>query len=592
MSRLALLRSFWHEQSKAEKLRLFMLLLVTLFAVVTPWLRLPSVPHPLTSYFFIFIWLTTILVGLAIYGGWRGWFMLPKSPLFIWAGIWCAAKVVSSFVSIVPLHSIWGGYGIWADGLIYLASLFLFLGVMATLRPTQREIVFFVHILLLQVVLLSLNNMVIWLTGVLRPLSVFLNSDFFFSYALLLFPVAVVLLITSIRQRRGLHPWQKPLLYGVQAVIIAIGLFVSLPVDLQNKVFYVPSATEGDFLASPANAERFYQWELGIAIAKTYPWFGSGPGSTQAAFYDLHYDRPIKNWDYDVYMAHPHNDLIEQWSQTGIVGLGAYVLLLGSLCVVIWKGRHKIEKSIRPYALGLCIGLVLYFLFNQFLFVLPYTGVLSGLWIIALLVMTEQVTAFNNVRYARLARLSVVLAFCVLIAASYWAFRYTRGEQLAIQAVRASRSGNLGQAAVLAARATASYPYDELYAWRASNETSALINSGQATLTPQLLQTAIHFAEKAVVLNSYVPLYRLQQGSTTYVLNPPGSAQESAGLVLMDEALAQTPKDFTLHLRAARAFRQKGDTVRMQRAITAARAVVPDNKKQRVEAEIAQFASP
>jgi O-antigen ligase len=559
------------------------LVVVLLFLLWTPWLRLPSIPQPLTSYYFSFVWLTTILAGVFAYAVWKKWFQLPKSPVTGFVLAWVGVKIVSSFFSLVPLHSIWGGYGIWADGILYALVLLVFLSLLASLKLKESEATVLLHALIWQNVLVGLIVLVTRFEGTMRPASVFLNSDYFLSYTLLIFPLACVVCWRAVRSRVSRL---RIVLSLISVVILLASLFVSLPGELQQKLLFQDPSDAATFLETRANAERFYQWRLGIEITKQHPWLGSGPGSTQAAFYDLHKTFAVQNWDYTVYMAHPHNDLIEQASQTGIIGLIAYLAMLIAIGVVIWRSRANIPDPLRLYALGLALGLTAFFLFNQFLFLLPYTGVLAGIWIVLLLQWSGQLTFVTQPRFIKVSQVGTLLVFILLMVASYWTIRYARAEQLVVQGIRASHAGNTADAAVLTARATSLYPYEELYAWRASNEGLAFVTSGSAKITPQLLTTLQGFSDRAMTRNPYVPLYTLQHGMLLYLFDSPGSPQEAQGLALIDQAIAVTPHDYTLYTRAARVFQQKNDLARRDAYIAKARA---STKDARVEDEIRQI---
>lgn len=123
-------------------------------------------------------------------------------------------------------------------------------------------------------------------------------------------------------------------------------------------------------LKTPSIHDRLLVWNIALAAFKDYPFLGWGPENFRIA-YDKHYNPEIlndsiggTNWD------KPHNTILEYLTDTGILGLLAYLLLWAAVIYCLLR----IGKSGNDNHLGPVFGAMLISYFSQNLFVFDTVG--------------------------------------------------------------------------------------------------------------------------------------------------------------------------------------------------------------------------
>lgn len=88
-------------------------------------------------------------------------------------------------------------------------------------------------------------------------------------------------------------------------------------------------------LSHPNNQDRQRMWRAGVEIWRDHPWTGVGLGDLIPVY------RQYAPADADQIHGHMHNNFIQVLASRGIVGLLAFVWLLGSFAVLIWRARSS-----------------------------------------------------------------------------------------------------------------------------------------------------------------------------------------------------------------------------------------------------------
>lgn len=93
--------------------------------------------------------------------------------------------------------------------------------------------------------------------------------------------------------------------------------------------------------------ERMAHWQAASRMADAHPWLGVGLGNFQAAYPDYR----LLNWDNA--LGHAHNVYLNTIAETGFLGLGAYLLLWGSVFLVTLRAARVRDAWWWGVALGL-----------------------------------------------------------------------------------------------------------------------------------------------------------------------------------------------------------------------------------------------
>ena len=529
----------------------------------------PGYMHPYNKAFYLIVVVASVaLLALWIAVGRRA-MKLVYTPFFIGVGAWLLAKLVTTFTSMLPATSFWGTYEIWADGFVYALSVAVIAGVLITLRLDTKRIVRLIHILGLQAVIFAAAGIVqAFQEGILyqkvRPDTPLLNADFFLSYGLLFWPLSIVLLVVSIHRRR----WAKTALYGVSTLILSGALFVTMPTHLQTILLPTffngkkdvsgvsdtsTNVTASNFTEDSANMERWSEWRLGLKLGSYDPLFGTGPSTTANAFIQRQNQLDLRTWNHDSIMNNAHNDLIEQFSQEGLLGLAAYLFFWIVFVWVIIKNRHRIEPAARPYAIGLGLGLICWFAFNQLLFTTIIVGLVEWTWIALLISMTKAAEPQPNF-WPKLAVGSTAIGLVIIsifVIHSYIDDSYVFNAETVNNTIKSGGFASLTNAqltyiAKLSAQqqnsAADDLPFVGYYANDAAlSDIDLYIDAPSDPDRQQAATNALKYAKQAVADNPYAPGYIQTLGGIEYYLAPVGSKQEAAGVAMMNEAINLTP---------------------------------------------------
>jgi O-antigen ligase len=120
-------------------------------------------------------------------------------------------------------------------------------------------------------------------------------------------------------------------------IVIAVPLLV-LFIDFMPLSLFSRLISTFDTKQS-SNFDRIRMWEGGIEIIRDYPVLGVGPANVKEIYplYRKH-DAPRLR------IPHLHNNVIQLWAERGIIGLAAYLLLLGLFvreCIRGWRAPNS-----------------------------------------------------------------------------------------------------------------------------------------------------------------------------------------------------------------------------------------------------------
>ncbi|MEJ5310715.1 MAG: O-antigen ligase family protein [Anaerolineae bacterium] len=93
--------------------------------------------------------------------------------------------------------------------------------------------------------------------------------------------------------------------------------------------------------------ERMAHWQAALSMWREHFWLGVGFGCYEAA-YPAH---RLINWP--LALGHAHNYYLNLLAETGVLGLLAYLVWLGSIFVGLWRASRRVAGLMRGLALGL-----------------------------------------------------------------------------------------------------------------------------------------------------------------------------------------------------------------------------------------------
>ncbi len=201
--------------------------------------------------------------------------------------------------------------------------------------------------------------------------------------------------------------WQGVMLLLVASLLLFGGLQAGLvPASVADRlVSFQDNFQFGDMRGAPINdenyavVERLAHWQAALDMARDDLWLGVGFGNYGAAYPDY----MLINWP-DA-LGHAHNYYINLLAETGVIGLGAYVLLWTA---VVWQTIALLgrlggwERGLALGALGVWAAIAVHHLVDKLYVnnIYVHLGVLFGLLQILVLVarqFTKDLPAMNAI---------------------------------------------------------------------------------------------------------------------------------------------------------------------------------------------------
>jgi len=129
-------------------------------------------------------------------------------------------------------------------------------------------------------------------------------------------------------------------------VVAAAGLMVLPP--LRNRIL-----TEVDFSNGHNTlVGRFHLWSVALQMLREHPIFGAGLSGFAAAIAPIWNATNIDRYTY------PHNIVLNFWTETGLLGLAAFLWILIAGFVLAWRGYRASNGGWQAIHLGVLLALV------------------------------------------------------------------------------------------------------------------------------------------------------------------------------------------------------------------------------------------
>lgn len=247
------------------------------------------------------------------------------------------------------------------------------------------------------------------------------------------------------RQGRDAELWRRTgLLVVMAAVAVAAALFTPevrevifrrAKVPVAKVIEQVQQKTPGDEQESSI-VWRIRTWRNTLAMIHDYPWLGVGLGNHKV-LYPLYHRRGVvvKSFDEKRQLAHVHNDFLQLWAETGLVG----VLLLLWLFVATareyranWArlvpGFPALTFALAPAVLG---GLAVSAFFSFPMYRAAPPLVLAGMLAVIAAAGPESAAAGRTRRISpRWCGAAAVGVLALIVGHLFWAWHYLRADQL------------------------------------------------------------------------------------------------------------------------------------------------------------------
>jgi len=303
------------------------------------------------------------------------------------------------------------------------------------------------------------------------------------------------------------------------SLFLVISLFTGTPYTPSAKEFFQktqppatnqpvpPQATENQtpLLVSESGDIRKIVWKGAVEIWRHYPILGTGP---ETFAYSYYWYRPrehndVSEWDFLYNKA--HNEYLNYLATTGGVGLGSYLVLIGSF--IIWS-LSKIKNS--TLIIALLAGFSSIVVTNFFGFSVVPVSLLFFIFPAISVASNTSPTPDSKQQTPKLSSGQWLIILLLLLAISYELLaivKYWQADTLFAQGLKFNKAGQYDQAFNVLRSAVKIRPgepiyHDELAATAAS---LAVLAAGQknATLTSQLEQMAVTESDTALKTSPY-----------------------------------------------------------------------------------------
>jgi len=126
--------------------------------------------------------------------------------------------------------------------------------------------------------------------------------------------------------------------------------------SIESTIDQQEDLSDQGILISPSQDIRYVVWQGALNVWRRYPWLGSGP---ETFGYSYYLDRPkeqnlLSEWDFLYNKA--HNEFLNFLANTGLVGLGSYIILMGTSFLIIFKKTDPSRSNKSNQDLLLALG--------------------------------------------------------------------------------------------------------------------------------------------------------------------------------------------------------------------------------------------
>jgi O-antigen ligase/Flp pilus assembly protein TadD len=322
---------------------------------------------------------------------------------------------------------------------------------------------------------------------------------------------------------------------------------------------------------TPSSDIRRIVWKGALELAKTYPLFGSGVETFAYSYYNV---RPVEHnlvseWDFLYNKA--HNEFLNFAATTGFVGLGTYLIFLGSF--TLWSikkikevGRKKQEAGkADPILTSLLSGFIALSVSNFFGFSTVPVQILLFLFpaLAHLLISPKETSPAPS--HSKNGSLTTAFIFLTSIAILVLLYRISVGYQadrIFVTGKSAKENKKYPQAVEQLQKAIKLVPAQPLYtdelSITASEVAANLSQGGKTAEASEAAQIAVGLSNKTLTLNPvHLNFHKTRARMFVNLAKvDPGYAIEAAAS--LDQAIRLAPTDAKLWFNRALLTKQLG----------------------------------
>ncbi len=364
----------------------------------------------------------------------------------------------------------------------------------------------------------------------------------------------------------------KKIFLGSVLLIILLSFLFLTPFPAINRYFQHWSPTNPDSLPQSNPTVSLQKTELGSAtgdirevvwqgawqLGKNRPLLGYGPATFAYSYYQA---RPLRHnllseWNFLYNKA--HNEYLNFWAESGIVGLGSYLTLI--VFLLFYAGKI-IYRSRSLFLLALLAGFIANLLTNFFGFSTVATNFLFFMILVAFAVKQSS-PATKTVVLPRFYLISLAIFF---LLGQYWLGRYWWADCLFAKSYRLQHQAqpNYIQAQSYYQKAIQTNPFQPRYTNYAANNIAhvalALQQMEEKKQARQLSQKSHRLAKLTLQKNSHHLSHYLTQYQTYFLLGSIKDQYLTEAQSLLYQAQTIAPTDPRLPRELARLAKQENN---------------------------------
>ena len=196
-----------------------------------------------------------------------------------------------------------------------------------------------------------------WYGGIRKPAPVWINALLAAQFiAIFLLRSRAVYLATFLfivvqglhwviaRKKKPVSPIWKSGLYWLMGAILAIGLFFALGATREDFKNLNPSG----YFKSNTGSERLFVWYKTGQLIRDRWARGYGAGNWKIVFPSKSVEGSYRLQDQHIQFTRAHNDLLEIWTELGIIGLLAYLGIFGSAWIALFYSYPRSDPGQKP----------------------------------------------------------------------------------------------------------------------------------------------------------------------------------------------------------------------------------------------------